>query len=444
MKPRRPRLLIVQESVFPAKPRRVRPKKRVALSLTSSAFDFNEPLSIRIGRGESPEVSFSEAVVEPSVAEPRKTPVPRTVEPSPPAPRIESDPSAPEPIGDDEGAREDLRAVADYRRGTQEPVVPPPPGLVTAHDVFDRMSRGEPPPPPRAEEGKGTEKPAPPTRGHDIFDRMDLSRAATFDVGTFPIEQALDRFDQILEPKPARTAAPAPDRVDEVDTVEDVATIIETIKSGIAAPASPAAKEPEAESLTASGLRFVTDVDSHGWLKIKWEDGTTYPDVLPFQLKVDVTKIEDGREHFTVREGLLKGKKGSVKLKSSDGASYLSKTGEHKGPAGLELDLAAATITIKDVGTFSAELDSSNPIPKGTYDLEVPFEIHHLADRYLKDSPFATTWFRIGHSGDRFLHPGSVSAGCATVLDHAEWTKIYNHLVRSRKDDQSIGTMVVK
>jgi hypothetical protein len=304
------------------------------------------------------------------------------------------------------------------------------------------MARGEPPPPP-ADEGKEKGEPSRPRPGHEIFDRMDLSRATTFNAGEFAIDQALDRFDRILEPKPAPPAEPAASsRGEEVDAVEDVAAIVEALRPGKEAP--PEAKAPPPESLTASGIRHVADVDAHGWLRIKWEDGTTYPDVLPFQLKVDVTKIEAGREHFTVKEGLLKGKKGSVKLKSADGASYLSRTGEHRGPASLELDLAAKTITIQDVGTFSAEVDASNPIPKGTYDLELPFEIHHLADPYLKDSPFATTWFRIGHAGDRFLHPGSVSAGCATVLDHAEWTRIYNHLVRSRKDDQSVGTLVVK
>jgi hypothetical protein len=43
------------------------------------------------------------------------------------------------------------------------------------------------------------------------------------------------------------------------------------------------------------------------------------------------------------------------------------------------------------------------------------------------------TWFRIGHSGDRFLHPCRVSAGCVTVKDIGEWTKIYNYLINSRK-----------
>jgi hypothetical protein len=433
MNPRRPRLLQMEAFLRPKKkrPEPVRVRKErprpASLAMTASAFDFNEPIELQIGRADEPR-SFSEASPAPEPV--AQAPAPARREPTPVRP---SEPAVPD-AADDEAAREDLAAVA----ATPAPAAPAP-GLVRAHEVFDRLAQGEPPPPPKEEEPEAG-APRASGRGHDVFDRMDLSRAATFDAGEFAVEQALDKFDRILSAKPP-APAPLPERAEEVDAVEDVAAIVDTLKAAQGAPQAP---EPRAESLTASGARFVTDVDSHGWLRIKWEDGTTYPDVLPFQLKVDVTKIEAGREHFTVKEGLLKGKKGSVKLKAADGDSFLSKTGDHKGPASLELDLAAATITIKDVGTFSAELDASNPIPKGTYDLEIPFEIHHLADAYLKDSPFATTWFRIGHTGDRFLHPGSVSAGCATVLDHKEWTRIYNHLVRSRKDDQSAGTLVVK
>jgi hypothetical protein len=200
----------------------------------------------------------------------------------------------------------------------------------------------------------------------------------------------------------------------------------------------------DAQSLTATGIRFVNE-GTNGWLRIKWEDGKgNYPDVLPFQLKVNVTKVENGREHFTVEEGLLKGRKGSVKLKSSDGKSFLSDKGEHAKAAEVEFNLTTNKLKVKGVGEFDAITDPDNPMPEGTHDIELPFEIHHLADKYLTDSPFATTWFRIGHSGDRFLHPGQISAGCTTVTDTKNWTDIYNKLIRARKDDKkSVGTIKV-
>lgn len=90
-------------------------------------------------------------------------------------------------------------------------------------------------------------------------------------------------------------------------------------------------------------------------------------------------------------------------------------------------------------------LDSSNPIPAGTWDIEIPDEFHDLGLGYSSASRFATTWFRIGHSGDRFLHPGSVTLGCATVTDVSAWTDIYNYLIFARKGDfRSVGQMEVK
>jgi len=87
---------------------------------------------------------------------------------------------------------------------------------------------------------------------------------------------------------------------------------------------------------------------------------------------------------------------------------------------------------------------SANPVPRGTYDLEIPYEVHSLASSYARYSPFATTWFRIGHSGDRYLHPGRISAGCATVTDLRKWTEIYTYLIRARKGDKkSVGTITI-
>ena len=62
----------------------------------------------------------------------------------------------------------------------------------------------------------------------------------------------------------------------------------------------------------------------------------------------------------------------------------------------------------------------------------------------MADSRYAKTWFRIGHSGDRYLHPGERSAGCITVKDTKRWTEIYRHLIISRKhDSRSIGVVKV-
>jgi hypothetical protein len=76
--------------------------------------------------------------------------------------------------------------------------------------------------------------------------------------------------------------------------------------------------------------------------------------------------------------------------------------------------------------------------------LEIPDEVHNLGNAYISQSRVATTWFRVGHSGDRFLHTGHVSLGCTTVTDVPKWTEIYNYLIRRRKGDlKSVGTIQV-
>lgn len=89
----------------------------------------------------------------------------------------------------------------------------------------------------------------------------------------------------------------------------------------------------------------------------------------------------------------------------------------------------------------SCKIYTGNPPPAGIYDLEIPDEVHSIASGYYSYSKYATSWFRIGHSGDRYLHPGSVTAGCITVTALEKWTIIYNYLIGRRKDDVSVGTI---
>jgi hypothetical protein len=56
----------------------------------------------------------------------------------------------------------------------------------------------------------------------------------------------------------------------------------------------------------------------------------------------------------------------------------------------------------------------------GVFDLEIPYEVHSIAHKYTHTTPYVTTWFKIGHAGDKFLHPGLRSAGCVTVREIKE------------------------
>lgn len=70
-------------------------------------------------------------------------------------------------------------------------------------------------------------------------------------------------------------------------------------------------------------------------------------------------------------------------------------------------------------------------------------EPHDKGAPYLDRAKYARTWFRIGDQGDRYLHTGEVTAGCATVDAVESWDEICKVLLRSRLDSQAVGTLEV-
>jgi hypothetical protein len=204
------------------------------------------------------------------------------------------------------------------------------------------------------------------------------------------------------------------------------------------------------------GIRYVTNADGKVWLKVRHKTGGTYPP-LPQFLKVEVLDHEGWREHFKILEGRNKGKIASVVFKSPS-SSYLSDKLRHKPGQMVRFQLTldvenvqtlSGTVLIRHAkisGTFckfDAITMARKPVPMGTHDLEIPYEIHPKASGYSDWSPFVTTWFRVGHAGDRFLHPGRLSFGCATVRDLSAWTRIYNVLIAARSNDRSVGRISV-
>ena len=85
----------------------------------------------------------------------------------------------------------------------------------------------------------------------------------------------------------------------------------------------------------------------------------------------------------------------------------------------------------------------------GNHDLELPDAPHSGGGYYLDKSKYTRTWFLTGHKllgkgNGRYLHTGSISAGCITV-DPDKWDELYKHLILSRKkrDHRSIGKIKV-
>ncbi|MBA4747030.1 MAG: hypothetical protein H2058_17455 [Muricauda sp.] len=195
---------------------------------------------------------------------------------------------------------------------------------------------------------------------------------------------------------------------------------------------------------------YIESLGGNGWLRVKLNDGFIWP--LPEFLKVLVTKSGD-REEFEILEGRFNGKKATVKKKGwrwdqwdwdmSFFEDDIREGHPHRGAAEMRFYIKSKKLEIDGLGEFYAKTQEDNPPPLGKYDIEIPYEPHPGGDYYTGQSTYAKTWFRIGHSGDRFLHCGNVSAGCITVKDIHRWDEIYKHLIISRKDFDSIGTVEI-
>jgi hypothetical protein len=188
-----------------------------------------------------------------------------------------------------------------------------------------------------------------------------------------------------------------------------------------------------------AATRFVQEPDT-GWLTVVDDSGKRI--ALPETLCVELFRVEDGREYFTITEGPHRGKRASVRL-NSDGSSVLSQADPRVRPVKATYSVSRKTLT---VGTASYQTVDYplKPWALGVYDIEIPDAPRKGGLRYPEASR-SRTWFRVGHSGDRFIHTGAASAGCITVVDRAKWDQICATLIRGRKGDRvSVGTIGVK
>ncbi len=185
--------------------------------------------------------------------------------------------------------------------------------------------------------------------------------------------------------------------------------------------------------------KYVLDVGT-GWIATEAQDGGKSFS-LPAHTKVSISRI-DNREHFTVREGRERGRKASVKFQKG-GSSFLGIRSEHRGPIHLVYSISQKTLRF-DREVYQT-IDYKNELwTPGLYDIEMPDFPHSGGRVYLKKAPHALTWFLVGHTGARYIHTGSRSAGCITLTEHDRWEKLYQVLIRARKGDSvSIGTLQV-
>jgi hypothetical protein len=188
-----------------------------------------------------------------------------------------------------------------------------------------------------------------------------------------------------------------------------------------------------------AATRYVQEPDS-GWLAVLDESGKRI--ALPETLCVEVFRVAEGREHFTITEGPHRGKRASVRL-NSDGSSTLSNVDPRGRAVRATYSVSRKTLTVGAVSYQTVDYPLK-PWAIGIYDFEIPDAPHKGGLNYPEASR-SRTWFRIGHSGARFIHTGAASSGCITVVDRSKWDQICSVLIKGRKGDRiSVGTIEVK
>lgn len=196
--------------------------------------------------------------------------------------------------------------------------------------------------------------------------------------------------------------------------------------------------------------RFVEST-SDGWLVTKINGARVS---LPSAIKVDLRSTSGGRDYGKVLEGVLSGADFDVfsghLVSSYDHYKDLvvKVTKSANGPVeegGVSYDLTlsltyCANDKSRTAGPFAAMIETGNSLAKGWHDIEIPDFPHLLGSGY---GDFGTTWFRIGHKGARYMHPGQVSEGCLTCAPSG-WNEIYSIVHRCRHTDSlSVGRLNV-
>ena len=204
-----------------------------------------------------------------------------------------------------------------------------------------------------------------------------------------------------------------------------------------------AAFEITLEAEASDAIKYTPDVEEgrgKGWLKVILEDSElTKP--VPAYIKLKIEHTDAKREYFTILEGAYRDKSASVET-DNDGSSWLITGVKHEPPARITYSISKKILTLKGK-KYKADDDPKNPWKKGLYDIEIPDHPHEGGLKY-PEAGRGTVWFKIGHSGERYLHPGRISAGCISITKTARWMEIYNTLIKARKGDfTSVGILEV-
>jgi hypothetical protein len=184
--------------------------------------------------------------------------------------------------------------------------------------------------------------------------------------------------------------------------------------------------------------RYTPDI-LDGWLEAR--DAKYNKMAFPAYVKVKPEYIKNKREYFTPLEGAYRHQLISTKLQD-DESSYLISGIKHKPMAKATYSISTKLFILNGKKYKTVDYPDA-PWKKGLYDIEIPDYPHGRSDLY-SEAKRQKVWFRIEHSGERYLHTGGRSLGCITIIETMRWMEIYKILIKARKGDfMSVGVLEV-
>lgn len=165
---------------------------------------------------------------------------------------------------------------------------------------------------------------------------------------------------------------------------------------------------------------------------------------IPPYLKVNSTGVENGREHFSILEGHLAGRHGSV---TTQGGPYLVTPQGHQGGALVQFMPGKKKLRVANMpslGEFAAIIQEERKLDAGLYELFIPDMAHGGGDGYKEAGAYRKVWFGMhAWSGPNFMHAGRFTLGCLAIMDLNRWPSLCGHLIRCRDGNRKIGTLNV-
>lgn len=194
---------------------------------------------------------------------------------------------------------------------------------------------------------------------------------------------------------------------------------------------------------------------------VKVDTGIAKPQQFVFEIRIRETRSMSGkpwgkregvfkitiykdseREYFTILEGPYRGKAASVIL-GKDGSTQFIAGIKHKPMVSAVYSISQKTFVLNNK-KYQATEHPKTPWKKEVYDIEIPDAPHEGGETYKKEARLAKIWFRISHSGKRYLHPGKMSLGCMTITEIKKWDGLCETLLKARKGDfMSVGVVEV-